>query len=124
MKFNREELLQKLNVAKLAIDQREFIPIFAHFCFQGKSVTAYDDFIGIQVKLHSNFACALQASTLLQLLNSVSSNEIDLGFTDQLVFFKSGKPRTGVRARLPYMSESEFFFQWPNLKRLKTFKFS
>lgn len=124
MIFDREKILQALDVAKLAIDQREFIPILAHFCFQGKTVTAYNDFIGIQVAFHTNFVCALQANTLLSLLNSVESKEVEIGFTDQKVYFKSGKVRTGVRARLPYMEENDFFFKWPNLKRLSTFKLS
>lgn len=122
MIFNREAVLQSLEVAKLAIDQREFIPILAHFCFQGKTVTAYNDFIGIQVAFRTNFVCALQANTLLRLLNSVTSEEIELGFTDQRVYFKSGKSRTGVRARLPYMEEEDFFFKWPNLKRLTSYE--
>ena len=33
MRFNREEILKALDVAKLAIDNREFIPILSHFCF-------------------------------------------------------------------------------------------
>lgn len=118
MIFDREKMLQALEVAKLAIDQREFIPILAHFCFQGKSITAYNDFIGIQVAFQTNFVCALQANILLSLLNSVESKEVDIGFTDQRVFFKSGKARTGVRARLPYMEEEDFFFKWPNMRRL------
>lgn len=122
MIFNREGMLEALDVAKLAIDQREFIPILAHFCFQGKSVTAYNDFIGIQVAFQTNFVCALQANILLRLLNSVDSEDIEIGFTDQRVFFKSGKARTGVRARLPYMEEEDFFFKWPNLKRLSSYK--
>lgn len=122
MIFNREEMIRVLDVARLAIDQREFIPILSHFCFQGKSVTAYNDFIGIQVAFPTNFVCALQASTLMKLLGSVSSEEIEIGFTDQRVYFKSGKVRTGVRARLPYMEEEDFFFKWPNLRRLDSFQ--
>jgi len=124
MIFNRESMLESLDVAKLAIDQREFIPILAHFCFQGKSVTAYNDFIGIQVAFQTNFVCALQANILLRLLNSVDTADVEIGFTDQRVFFKSGKSRTGVRARLPYMEEEDFFFKWPNLKRLSSYKLS
>jgi len=120
MKFDREELLQVLDVAKLAIDQREFIPILSHFCFHGRSVTAYNDFIGVQVQCKTNFALALQANTLLRLLNSVHSKEVEIGVADKLVFFRSGKPRTGVRARLPFMSEKDFFFKWPALKRLSS----
>jgi len=123
MKFNREELLEKLDVAKLAVDARDFIPILSHFCFHGKTVTAYNDFIGIQVKCATNFTLALQANTLLRLLSSVHTKEVDVGFSKNAVFFKAGAARTGVRGRLPYMGEEDFLFKWPNLKRLGMHKF-
>ena len=68
----------------------------------------------------TNFACALQADTFLKLLGSVQSDEVEVGFTDRTVFFRSGKERTGVRAKLPYMGEEDFFFKWPAMKRLPT----
>jgi len=123
MKFNREELLGKLDVAKLAIDARDFIPILSHFCFHGKTVTAYNDFIGIRVKCSTNFTLALQANTLLRLLSSVHTEEVDIGFSKNAVFFKAGAARTGVRGRLPYMGEDDFLFKWPNLKRLGMHQF-
>jgi DNA polymerase III sliding clamp (beta) subunit (PCNA family) len=123
MRFEREELLQQLDVAKLAIDARDFIPILSHFCFHGKTVTAYNDFIGIQVQCKTNFTLALQANILLKLLSSVSNKEVDIGFSKNAVFFKSGASRTGVRARLPYMGEEDFLFKWPNLKRLGMHEF-
>jgi len=124
MRFDREELLQQLDVAKLAIDSRDFIPILSHFCFHGKTVTAYNDFIGIQVNCKTNFTLALQANILLKLLSSVSTKEVDIGFSKNAVFFKAGAARTGVRGRLPFMGEEDFLFKWPNLKRIgmHTFK--
>lgn len=119
MKFNREELLGKLDVAKMAADPREFLPILSHFCFDGKNVTAYNDWIGIRVACKSNFRLALQANVLLKLLLSVSTEEVDIGFSKSTVFLKAGPSRTGVRARLPYMGEEDFAFEWPNLKRLQ-----
>jgi len=120
MKFDREELLQKLDVAKLAIDSRDFIPILSHFCFHGKYVIAYNDFIGIQVECKTNFALALQANTLLRLLSSVGHAEVEVGESKEAVFFKAGPARTGVRARLPFMAEEDFFFKWPAEKRLNS----
>ena len=75
MKFKREKLLGILELAKLGIDQREFIPILSHFCFSGRHVTAYNDFIGIRMTCKTNFACALQADTFLKLLGSVLKGE-------------------------------------------------
>lgn len=118
MEFNRAELLETLDVAKLAIDSREFIPILSHFCFNKKYVTTYNDRIGIRIALKTNFSVALQAETLLKLVNSVSSEVVQVGFADKSVYFKSGAVRKGVRARLPYMNEEDFFFKWPNMKRL------
>lgn len=120
MDFNREKFKEALDVAKMAIDQREFIPILSHFCFSGKNITAYNDMIGIQVAFKTNFVLALQANVLLRLMGSVTSKDVSIGFGDRTVYFKSGKARTGVRARLPYMEEGDFFFKLPNMKRLKT----
>ena len=124
MDFEREKLKEALDVAKLAIDQREFIPILSHFCFSGKMITTYNDMIGIQVAFKTNFVCALQANVLLRLIDSVSSKNIAIGFGDKTVYFKSGLPRKGVRARLPFMGEDDFFFKLPNMKRLDTFSLS
>ncbi len=44
MMFDREKMLQVLDVARLAIDQREFIPILAHFCFQDNKYNALPEF--------------------------------------------------------------------------------
>lgn len=124
MKFMREELVDILDVAKLGIDARDFIPILSHFCFNGKTVTAYNDFVGVEVACKTNFSLALQANTLMKLLSSVSSSEVEIGFAKTAVFFKSGAARTGVRARLPYMGEEDFLFKWPNTKRLNKWGFS
>lgn len=118
MKLDREEFLQTLDIAKLAIDSRDFIPILSHFCFHGDQVTAYNDFIGVKVKCKTNFRLALQANTLLRLINSVASQEIEIGESKKTVFFKSGHARTGVRGRLPFMQEADFYFRWPSKKRL------
>lgn len=124
MDFNREKFKQALDVAKLAIDQREFIPILSHFCFSGRTITTYNDMIGIQVAFKTNFVCALQANVLLRLMGSVESKDVALGFDKKTVYFKSGASRLGVRARLPFMEEEDFFFKLPNIKRLDTFKLS
>ena len=122
MDFNREKFKDMLDVAKIAIDQRDFIPILSHFCFSGSTMTAYNDLLGIRIPCKTNFVCALQANTLLQLINSTQAEIISIGFTANTAYLKTGKPRKGMRARLPYMGEDDFFFKWPNIKRLEKYK--
>lgn len=121
MEFNREEFKGMLDVAKIAIDQRDFIPILSHFCFSGTQLTAYNDLLGIQIPCKTNFVCALQAVPLLQLINSTTAETIEIGFTSNTAYLKTGRPRKGMRARLPYMGKDDFFFKWPNAKRLDAF---
>lgn len=125
MEFNREELLAKLNIASLAVHSQDFIPILAHFCFDGKYVTAYDDVIAIRIPCGSNFACALEADTILKLLNKVPSEEITLAFTpEKIMFFRAKSGGTGTRVRLPFIDEENFIFKFPNLKAASGAKLS
>lgn len=122
MDFNREEFKGMLDVAKLAIDQRDFIPILSHFCFTGRDLIAYNDLIGVRVPCKSNFICALQATTLLRLVNSTQAAEISIGFTGDTAYLKTGKAGKGMRARLPYIGEEGFFFKWPSVKKMESYK--
>lgn len=119
MMLNRQELVDALDVAKLAVDTRDFIPILSHFCFNRKHVTAYNDFIGIKVAFPSKLNLALQAQTLMRLLNSVTEEEIYIGEAKKTVFFRVGpKSRPKVRARLPYLGSEDFFFRFPSMRSL------
>lgn len=113
MEFDRKTVLSTLDVVKLAVDTQDFVPVLSHFCFDGRNVTAYNDFIAIRAKLRTSFSLALKASTLLSLLGSIGADKISLGQSKKTVFLKSGNPRVGVRARLPYISPEDFIFKWP-----------
>ena len=79
MKINRIELLSILKTAAPALSSnKNLVEVMAYFWFDGKTVSAYDDMIGIQVDFEQGeFTGGLQGDKLLGLLeNSLAVNVI------------------------------------------------
>lgn len=78
MKFNRQELLEKLAMTMPGIEKRELVAQMARFTFTGKDIITYNTEISIACPLETDFTCAIHAETLYKLLNKLTSEEVSL----------------------------------------------
>lgn len=85
------------------------MPIFNHLIFDGKTVHAYNDVIGIVDDLPTNGAFALHGQTLLGVLRSLRSKEVDLIAGEHEVTVRT----QSSRVKLPYLPKSSFVFEEP-----------
>lgn len=121
MAMHREDLIQKLTQARPFLMGQNFIPILNHFCFDGDSVTAYNDVAGIRLSLQTDLHCAIHGDVLLQLLNTMSGEtvSVDSDKKDKITV-RSGK----TKVKLPTLSSEDFVFTLPNTDASTEFELS
>lgn len=76
--MNRMELVGKLSTCAPALARTNYMPILNCFWFDGKSVTAYNDQIGIVLPLATSFKGAVQGELLLGLLRNSRAKDVEL----------------------------------------------
>ena len=76
--MDRKNLIDKLSLLEPALADNPFIQLFTHFWFDEDTVTAYEDRIGIQVKLDAKpgLRGCIPGKVLLGLLRSSSASEV------------------------------------------------
>jgi DNA polymerase III sliding clamp (beta) subunit (PCNA family) len=108
--MNRADLVNTLELVGGALAANNLVPMFQCFCFDGKTVSAYSDTIGIVAPCKTTEAFAVNGSTLLGLLKNSHADEV--GFTienKQDITVKTGKSRF----KLPYFPKEDFVFTRP-----------
>ncbi|QDP54827.1 MAG: hypothetical protein Unbinned3891contig1000_25 [Prokaryotic dsDNA virus sp.] len=103
MKYNREELLKLLALAKPGLSSRDFVEQSSCFAFDGKYVFTFNDEVACRVPLKTAFRGAVKSASLLSILEKVEDNEVVVQLS------KTGKQlivRTkGRRLQLAFESE-------------------
>lgn len=124
MKLNREDFLKVLKQAEPALSSQEFLPILTHYCFDGKTVTAFNDMQTIQIKMPLEFKGGLPGH-MTKLLDSYKSETIELVPTsDTEVLLKCGKSKI----KMALLPETMFLHKTfplkglPKIKLEETFK--
>lgn len=109
MQIERKVLLEALKAAKAGLASKATITAFLCFWFDGKHVTAYNDVIGIEVPLKTDFRGGVNGSLLLGLVAaSLAKNaEITEG-KDHL-----GLKLAGHRSRLPILPPADAVWAFP-----------
>lgn len=109
--MNRADLVQKLELTGRALASHNLVPMFQCFCFDGETVSAYDDSLGIVVPCKTPQPFALNGSTLLGLLKNSHSEEVEFSLEDKSeVSIKSDKSRF----KMPYFGSDDFLFKHPD----------
>jgi DNA polymerase III sliding clamp (beta) subunit (PCNA family) len=78
MKFNREELIEKLAVVMPGIDKKQTVEQMSRFIFTGKEIITYNNAISIACPMESNFKASIHAETLLKLLKKLKKEDISI----------------------------------------------
>lgn len=82
MKMAREVLLRILNTAKPALASKNPLMELTHYWFDGEQVSAYDDVIGIQCALKTDFRGGVPGDLLLGVLEKSLSKEVSLDLAE------------------------------------------
>jgi DNA polymerase III sliding clamp (beta) subunit (PCNA family) len=85
-------------------------PILDHFCFDGKTVVAYDDIVALRTLCKVEIEGALPGSKLLSILASSTSEEAACTVDGSEATFKLGRTRLKLQALL----QEDFLFKEPN----------
>jgi hypothetical protein len=78
MSFLRKELVDILDVTKPALASKDLIEELTQFWFKGDCVYAYNDIIGLQHPLKTDFVGGLRGSLLLGLLDKSRAKDIHI----------------------------------------------
>lgn len=111
-----KELRNALDIVKPALSTINVIPIFSHLCFDSKTVTAYDDIIGIQVDLETDINGAVHGPTLMGLLSNTQAKEVDVTSKKESIKVKLGR----TVANLALLAEDDFVFELPDTNSMQT----
>lgn len=99
--MNRQELIDKLQLAAPALSSTDLVPVLQHFWFQQDTLTCYNDQIGIQTSLKSGFTGAIP-STLISLLSASRAKDVEFDYQkDGTLTVKAASSRF----KLPYLTE-------------------
>jgi hypothetical protein len=107
--MEREALVSKLSLVAPALSSKDIIAVLSCVCFDGATVTAYDDVVAIQAPLEMDIKCGVRGSTLLGFLNVCKSSEVTLEKRKDCVYVKAGK----ADLKLPFVEPADFVFKVP-----------
>ena len=116
--MNRSELVKTLELVRPAVSDSDLVPIFTHYVFEGGEVYGYNDAIGIIAKCDVGQTFAVQGKLLLDLLKSLSAEEVTFTQGDNDIKIKAGKSLLN----LPWLPKEDFVFEVPDTPTSATIK--
>jgi DNA polymerase III sliding clamp (beta) subunit (PCNA family) len=97
MKINREAFLNDLEMVKAGLSPREFIEQSSCLVFQDKMVMTFNDEIACRKPINIDITGAIQAASLLAILEKMDDPELTVGENDEgELEFKGKRKRFGV----------------------------
>lgn len=119
--MNRIDLVNALDIAAPALARTDIVPIMSHFWFTGESIMAYNDQIGVEVKVKIPFVGAVKGELLLNLLRNSRAKEVEFKKLDENVEVKAG----GAKIKLGIMGQEiwDEIFAMPKAKAAATIDF-
>lgn len=115
--MKRADLLAALHRAAPALSNKEMVPAFGNFFFDGKTVQAYDDILAIQTPLESDLEGGLPGRLLMEFLGASRVAEVEFEIKGQDCTVKSAKGgRSRLRLSMMALDDFAFLDQWPKAK--------
>lgn len=106
--MKRTELHGILKVAQPALAKKGFVPVFCCFRFNGKTVMAYDDLVGIELPCELPVDGAVRGDLLLGWLGSCKGQEVEATSENGQVTLKCGRSKLDIG-----LVDTEFNFTMP-----------
>lgn len=116
--MNRLDLIDAMRLAKSALSNQDYLPILKHFVFDGESLSAYNDSLGISIDFESDLKCAIPGDLLQSLVTKYSAEELKFDVGEEKIEMKCGRNRTS----LPYLPLEDAIDWIPNTDPLTDFK--
>lgn len=114
--MKRAEFVEILRKVEPALSSKDAVPVQSCFCFDGKSVLAYDDVVAMQAPCEVELAGGLKGKVLLPFLQTSRAKEVELSTADgdglREVTIKAGRSRL----KLPLVDDSDVSFKFPTGK--------
>jgi DNA polymerase III sliding clamp (beta) subunit (PCNA family) len=109
--MQRSDLVKLLELVAPALSDTNLVPVYSCFMFKPKTISAYNDMIGIVAKGGVGpEPFAVTGKIILELLQNSRAAEATLQLTADDVVVKTGKST----ARLPFFTEKDFLFDEPD----------
>lgn len=108
--MERAALAEILKQVQPALSTKDMIPVFTCFCFDGKTVTAFDDIIAIQAPCSFEVTGGVRGATLLAFLRASGAKEVTVTEGKEELVFKLG----AAKLTLPVVSPDDFVFSFPD----------
>lgn len=111
--MKRSDLVNKLKQVQAGLALNDYVPLFACFCFNGKTVVAYNDVVALQAPCPLEVKGAVKGAVLLGFLSATRVPEVELSSQDGDIHIKAGR----AKLKLPVIAEpGDFVFKWPDDK--------
>ncbi|KKN90054.1 hypothetical protein LCGC14_0231670 [marine sediment metagenome] len=111
--MERKLLLEKLNLAKPALASKgSILPVYTHFCFDGVTITSYNDVMAVLVDHECDMNDAIDGARIIGLLEASSAKEVEFKQKDGEVHMKYGRSNS----KLPTLPPEDFIFELPDIK--------
>lgn len=108
--MNRRDFLDTLELVNPALARDNAVPIFSNFCFNGSTVFAYNDKIGVVAPFDGVAdSYAVNGKVLMDLLRASAAKEVELSKEKETLLLKAGRSRI----KLPYLESASFLFDEP-----------
>lgn len=105
MKIDRNDLLQKIELASIGVDKITSIEGTNTLVFTNNSVSSYNDSITITIPFESELSGCVIAQDFIKVLKKLKSKEIDIVITEDHWFLKSGKTEVKFFLQKDFISQ-------------------
>lgn len=110
--LQKSELVDKLELVAPALSKQDYIPVFTKFVFDGETVSAYNDRLGISVDCDTGLEACVSGMLLLSLLKSSNNDTVSFKTEGGSVLFNCGS-----KFELPMMPVSERLYSHPKIRK-------
>jgi DNA polymerase III sliding clamp (beta) subunit (PCNA family) len=119
MAVNRKTFVEVLGKVADALSGKDLIPVFACFCFDGKSVHAYDDVVALRHPLVCGIEGAVRGTLLLNFLKASKAKDVDVTQDGEGLLLKAGRSKLTTSV----LPAKDFLFEEPEVSK-KAFTFA
>lgn len=111
--LKREELLEKLDVVSTGLSSVDLIAAMTHLWFDGKMISASNDYISVAADLETEFVGGVPGRLLLDLLKTAQAKDVVFETKDESVIVRVGKSKL----KLPFLASDKRGVAFPEFNK-------
>lgn len=113
----RSTFLSALTLVEEAIARKDFVEVLTCFCFDGKTITAYDDIVILQAPCAAPIKGAVKASVLSSFVRVAKAKEYEVSQSEAELSVKAGRSKL----KLALLPETDFLHEFPSDEKKAAF---